>query len=383
MSRQLHESLRGITTKNLLIFSILATLSLAIESYAVAVLEFKLLPLLLLSVIHFFIVAAICFWVMRTYRRKEDMSLPLFLALMVGVMGIFGAILCLVMAGIYALNWRHATPFATWFAELFPDNAPDEREAVYERIIFGLDNIASNVDVEPFQDIFTYGTLQQKQMALMKITRYFRAQFTPMLMRAVNDNDVAVRVQAATVITKIDRNFMEKTLSLESALKEDPDNSEKMLLLAASYNEYAESGILDTLTADKNRLKAIDLYRQCLEQDPSLSHLNIMLGRLYFKRNQPELSYRYYRNYIDEHGLNSLDLTLGYMETLMLLGAYTELRNLLVEYPLQCGASEGDIDQSEIMSLIECWNTGLGRQIMHWGLENEHAKVVPLVPANA
>lgn len=366
MSKPHPDATQRFTQTGLIAYTLMAAISLCVELFAMVSfgLEGNVAGMVLA---HLLLVSALGYWVWSIQSKGVDIGLPLLLTVMVGGLGVFGSVICLVVAALYAINYHNSVPFLTWFSELFPENSLNECEEIYERIIFGLDDVTPITSVEPFQDIFSYGTLQQKQTVLVKITRHFRPTFAPLLMRAVNDSDVAVRVQAATVVTKIERNFMEKTLNLEQMLGNDPSNIHKMKAVAALCDEYACSGILDAASEKRSRQKAINFYERCLALSPSEHTLKIALGRLYFQQNEPEKAYRLFKEYIDEHGLTSIDLVLWYMETLMVMGLYHKMRSLVSEYPLKFSRMEGEINQAEIIAIIQCWNKGVGGQRMCWG----------------
>jgi hypothetical protein len=369
MLKPLPENSDELTRGSLLLCALFATSALVAEYYIIMDIGAGRVPLSMLVMLHVIIMMIGGAWIFHAEQHGNDKRLPVFATVMIGVMGLFGAVVCLVMVAIYTLNRKNATPFTVWFSELFPEDVINDNEVTYERIIFGLDSVAPEVNVEPFHDIFSYGTLQQKQMALMKITRYFRPQFTGVLLRAVNDADMAVRVLAATVITKIERNFMEKTLTLEESLLSDPENVSKMKLCAALCDDYAGSGILDAVSEQKSRAKAIELYQQCLAIEPMDMQLHVVLGRLYLQHKQPKKAYLWFKQYIDEHGLTSIDLVLWYMETLLILGFYNKLRSLMKEYPLRFSRVDGEINQAEITAILHCWNQGIASHDMCWDEE--------------
>ena len=83
--------------------------------------------------------------------------------------------------------------------------------------------------VEPFNDILSGGSVVQKQLALAKIARYFRPNLAPLLLQAIHDPDAAVRVQAATAMARIERDFMKRRMDLEKKLAGQPHSDDGWL----------------------------------------------------------------------------------------------------------------------------------------------------------
>ena len=54
-----------------------------------------------------------------------------------------------------------------------------------------------------------------------------------------------IRVQAATVIARLEQEFLDRTFELEAAVREAPDDAAAMLALASHCDDQAFAGLLD------------------------------------------------------------------------------------------------------------------------------------------
>jgi hypothetical protein len=223
----------------------------------------------------------------RLDRQNSDHQLSQFLCLATLLAGPFGAGLCFLAALVHDRCAPNALSPAEWIESLFERTAVRESDRLYERIIFGLDDFEAVSGVEPFADILSSGTVLQKQMAIAKIARYFRPAFAPLLLQSARDPNAAVRVQAATALAKIERDFMARYMRLETELKNVPDQDPAKLELAQLYDDYAHAGLLDEGNRNDLRQKAIGIYEACLKERDN-TDWRVRLARLYLRQNQPD-----------------------------------------------------------------------------------------------
>jgi hypothetical protein len=184
----------------------------------------------------------------RAHRRHGE-RFSLFLVPLIAATGPFGAGIGLIAALVHLRCEPNAVTPAEWIDGLFERSQDSESVRLHERITFGLDDFESGTSVEPFRDILSGGSVLQKQMAIAKIARYFRPAFAPFLLHAARDSNAAVRVQAATALAKIERDFMARYIKLENDLRDLPDHDPAKLKLAELYDDYAHADLLD----DNNR----------------------------------------------------------------------------------------------------------------------------------
>jgi len=302
-----------------------ALASLMAEIGALLVLENLPTGTLLAVALHLATLTLIILWMLQAHIGQQD-RFGLFLLPLTAAGGPFGAGIALLAAIVYSRNAAEAISPADWISGLFARHQDRESERLHERIALGLDDFESSTSVEPFRDILSGGGVLQKQMAIAKIARYFRPVFAPLLLQAARDTNAAVRVQAATALAKIERDFMARYIRLENELRDLPDNDPAKLKLAELYDDYAHADLLDENNRQSLREKAIQIYEACLAQENN-PDWRLKLARLYLRDGKPEKTCEWLRPMME-----STDVPRGamlwYMEALYQLKKFDELRQL-------------------------------------------------------
>lgn len=220
------------------------------------------------------------------YSRQAAQAHPLRVLLMVltAATGPFGAAVALAAYVVRAYYAGRTPGPVQWIEDCLQEGQDTDAQQIYERIAFGLDSQAGKSAVEPFKDILSGGTVLQKQLAIARIVRYFRPPFTPLLLEAVQDDNAAVRVQAATALAKIEHDFMGKYLRMKAALKHSPASNPAWLTLAKLCDDYAQAGLLDEENRAYFAQAAIAIYEEQLarNEDPDIRQ---RLARLYLRLN--------------------------------------------------------------------------------------------------
>ena len=183
----------------------------------------------------------------------------------------------------------------------------------------------------PFADVMRLGSENQKRRALAKMTSRFSPRFAPAFKIALNDSNNTIRVQAATAIAKIERDFGTKLDRIEMARAKEPKNPFLIMALAKFYDDYAFTGVLDPELEQLNRERAVNTYKTYLQHDPNSSDAWTAIGRLMFRNKQWEEAADWFRHALDR-GWKSETMVLWYFECLFRLGQFRELRRALLEY---------------------------------------------------
>ncbi len=299
---------------------------------------------------------AVILWQLVWLRyTRHNRQFAMFLLIMTTIAGPFGCGICLLAAIIYGCVVSNAVLPDEWIRSYFFYEEKEASEKIHERITFGLDNLKPAHDIEPLQDILETGTVLQKQMVIAKITRYFCPQFSPFLLQAIQDENPAVRVQAATAMAKIERDFMTQYIALEDALENNPGDYETRLRLAQLYDSYAHAGLIDEESRKSCREKAISIYENCLKEQGN-SQLRHLLARLYVRHGfygkaeailYPEI----------ESGAIPFTGMLWYMEALFHLKKFKPLRQVAGQYiPMLSGAGN-PMFQKEMENVLCTWNS--------------------------
>jgi polysaccharide biosynthesis protein PelE len=167
--------------------------------------------------IHLFISAITLLIAYAQYRKGMDVQHLALLAIVASVAGIFGAVGALLGFFFTVIFRGRSHHFSEWYETIFPTDVPTEPQTIYDSITEGLDENPSNYSVMPFNDVMRLGSENQKRRALAKMTSRFSPRFAPAFKAALSDNNNTIRVQAATAIAKVEREFAAKLSRIEQA----------------------------------------------------------------------------------------------------------------------------------------------------------------------
>ncbi|MDH4065053.1 MAG: hypothetical protein OEW19_11685, partial [Acidobacteriota bacterium] len=184
---------------------------------------------------HGLVSLAVAGWV-RAGRRQSSPHAAL-LAVVTTAFGPFGpagVLLSLALGRHYA---RLATPMDEWHAMLFPPTRPDENAELWRRIGQRASDLSGEQHVTPFLDVLAFGSIPQRQSVIAIIAQQFHPSFAPALKAALCDPHNVIRVQAATAIARLENEFLERTMRLEAAAREAPDDPAAVLALAGHYDD--------------------------------------------------------------------------------------------------------------------------------------------------
>ncbi|MBM3788728.1 MAG: hypothetical protein FJW35_00085 [Acidobacteria bacterium] len=264
----------------------------------------------------------------RSYREKNDLRMLLLLASASAVMGPFGAAGAALTLALLPWCARSAVAFEKWYASLFPEDAGDFDEQLRRQLDLDDPERGETAGVVPFVDILTFGTRSQKQAAISLIAGRFQPAFAPALHMALNMSDGAIRVQAATAMTRIENGFLERALELSRSVKEGPQNPELILALARHYDRYAFAGILDERRERENRERAVAEYEAYLRLEAGDKAARSELGRILVRMGNFERAAEVLECAIDE-GNSSPQAVVWYLESLYRLRRFPDLREFI------------------------------------------------------
>lgn len=267
-------------------------------------------------------------WKVDALRRNRTVWLAVVTASGTGLLGVAGAGLS---AGVsWALRHQHHT-IDQWYEQLFPRFAPDAHAALWRRVGQRASDRRQPTDVIPFLDLLQHGSLAQKQSVISLISTSFRPAFAGALRAALTDSQNVIRVQAATAIARLENQFLEDTLRLEACAKDTPDDVAALMALAAHYDDYAFTGLLDSGRERDCRDKATALYERARTLAPSDEALATRLGRLYLRLGRFADAERVLREVVPSaHGHEA---RLWLMECLFRQRRYGDLRTLAQSTP--------------------------------------------------
>ena len=302
--------------------------------------------LLIVLFAHSAICAALAWWQQRS--THDTTRYDLLLLVTTCAFGPFGPTGVLCAALLERYHARHAIDVEQWHAALFPKGEVDANAALWRRIGQRASDRPAEQRVTPFLDVLTFGSVPQRQAIIAIIAQQFDPAFAPALRAALRDEHNVVRVQAATAIARLENQFLERSLELEAAVRQTPDDAEAVLALATHHDNQAFTGLLDSTREKECRVKAVAGYQRYLQQRPDDLSTQFRLARLQLRRGQiaeatPLLQQLAGRG----HGTARFWL----MESLFAEGRYAELRAVVAD---TMSAEQANLPP-ELASTVELW----------------------------
>lgn len=244
-----------------------------------------------------------------------------------GPIGVAGAAGTALLARVHA--WR-ATPFEEWYRALFPEERQDRTRELYEKVVLRGHGPAERSTVAPFADVMSLGSLPEKQAAIALIASHFRPEFAVALRAALNDQEAAVRVQAAAAVARIEQQFLRRSMTLEARRTADPTDPALLMELADHYGALSATGLIDETRAREAAEAALALYIDAAaragKEEARLAATGAA-GRLLLRLGRPDEAERMLAP-IATGDQATPDLVAPYLEALFRLRRFVDLRQL-------------------------------------------------------
>jgi len=346
----------------------LSLLIIALEGFYFVKLYHEEITLLQFIILHFVLVFICMIFLIGAIKSGKDFRLPILLFLFTLISGFIGGIICIVVIILHGIYSKVATNFSEWLSSLFPDEVEFKND-LYDRLQFGWEDFGDKSGVVPFKDVIELGNEGQKRVALAKMTSHFRPEFAESLLVAINDKSNSIRVQAATSISRIDRDFSHAIVEMEkklSSLKNTKKREEIILKLAKTCDSYSSCGLIDEDRAHDIGEKAIVYYEKFLKYNPKDDDVKFMLGRVYFilgdlNKSKDIIATSLKNKMSGESGVIQPEVIKFYMKTLFSLNLYGELKEF-------CESSYHLIDADNVNSLqvfeyLKLWVMGSPKEV--------------------
>jgi polysaccharide biosynthesis protein PelE len=291
-------------------------------------------------------------WAYRAPRAVKDRRFPWLLALWTPLTGPIGAGGCLLTLFLACRYRRAATRFEDWYASLFPELEMRHPQLLVETIERSGSAGSPMAEVLPFTDVLSFGTKEEKLEAIIRMTRKFQPGFAPLLKQALNDPINAVRVQAAAAITKIENDFLNESERLAREAKERPDDPDLLREIGRYCDNYAFTGLLDSLREQDNRVRALSAYRDYLRHVPGDWEIRLAAGRILMRQGDYRQAVGWFEDSLAA-GCAIPQMVLWLMEALSRLGRYEEVRELARRYRLEL-QDETEFS-AEIIGAVRLW----------------------------
>lgn len=275
-------------------------------------------------ILHIAIVLALafCVYVMSQGAEKKFVFLLLISVMTTGPFGAAGTILAVLTHIWYT---QHALVFEEWFSSIFPKQPQTTAQRVHENILTGRDESAQQYSVISFLDVISFGSEAQKRQALSKATSNFQPNFASVFQKALSDHSNTIRVLAATGISKIESQFLERMMQLTELKSTHGKDPHVVWSLAEHYDNYAYTGLLDFDREMNNRQKALAHYQEYLQLKPSDIEARNRIGRILMRNKEYEKACDWLQKCISQ-GFSSESISQWYSEALFACGRYEDLR---------------------------------------------------------
>ncbi|MBN2642950.1 MAG: hypothetical protein JXR78_14965 [Victivallales bacterium] len=259
---------------------------------------------------------------------KIDVRNHILACVLVAFMGPFGGLISLICNTFHLiLTWRFKSNFSEWiFSYLFEMDASEkESDKIYNRITAGQE-VFGSIDTEPLVDIMDFGTLEQKQAALIKLVRNFTPELMAVLKKALNDPSNAIRVQAAAGLAKLQNDFNRQYTYYERKVIDSTGDVEELKGFARICEEYYNSRMLDQERTAKAVRRSIALYEQAITLEPDDIDLKISLIRILQVNDQTKYAYEILKDIINSIQNPDMETIDTVMQLLMKTGRFAEMK---------------------------------------------------------
>ena len=291
----------------------------AIETYGCR----ATLPVAVLLLGHAAVVGILAGQLWRQYRAGRDLRLSAVALLTVGTAGPVGAIGTLITFLLHAVLQRRPAAVDQRFAFLFPELAEDEACATARLIAEGRRTVKTTSAVTAFAEIMEVGSFEDKQRAISHMSGRFRPEFAATLHRALGDPEPAIRVQAAILPGRIEKQFDEKLISLERQAATGLRPA--IVALADHLDQMAHAGLLDEERLSATAERALGLYRSASADGPQ--GIEIALGRLLIRLGRDNEALTWF-DQLPQSIWHAPRAMLWRLEALYRAGRLAELRSL-------------------------------------------------------
>ena len=355
---QQDKNIENISLKNIITGEIAALLSFYVEFYLCIDFINDKISLTELLKYHFYVVLTLLLLTIFLVIYKVSCKIFIFILIETTVAGPMGSLTAVISMIFYIIFITKKIFLEKKFEQLHPEIHQSISEKVFSKVMW--DTPSESVKTEPFGDILKYGTIKEKQNALIKIKKYFKPEFAPFLQIGVEDRDNSIRVQAAAIITSLEEKLMQNYQQFEIQLSDNEFSPMLVRDYFRTYISYAKTGlinidkyndIMDDLTS-----KMFSFINNSSDEENSIKIVDmIYLANIYLLTGKPEQAYEL----LHEKGIHIRNFPRSpkalklYLNAAFELKKYSEIReylalnkDLLIKRTKQ---------NQEIISLLNFW----------------------------
>jgi len=323
-----------------------------------------------LLIVHIPLVILSILLVILYYRLEWNYSFPLLSALALIFMGALGP-LFVGLAAILYFFFENYTSLPTIYKELFHVSEKYNLiNIIYERLIYAQDTFNPEKLPTIFLDILVYGSEKQKRVAIDRILRHFRPEFSTALYKALNDKSNSIRVLAASAVNRIDSQYMDQNRALEKKYNKNPDDKNCILNYAEHCELYSRLVFIDDERREQLKKKTIELYKKYLQSHSEDQKIALFLARLYNLKGKYQSSADCLENFVHNYDTATEEVYRCYFSAIFQLKKYHEIRTMTNNKDLKIHGQSVEFDNT--VDQIILWKNGL--KTMKISMEEAHAR---------
>ncbi|MEM1282493.1 MAG: tetratricopeptide repeat protein [Chlamydiota bacterium] len=351
------QKIKLITNLCLLMQLMCFTAMALVESYLVYLYLVKQISFFTMITIHFLIVLLLYFVLRIIYRPIVDKRVNNISLLFFEFTGPIGAAVAVVGIAFHSLLKIFFTPQdKELLKELIPQEDENLSDEIYQRLIYGLDKFDSTKLPSVFNDVLVYGSERQKRVVIERMLRFFRVEFSPVLVEALNDKNNSIRVLAATAVARIDKQYSEENILLNKKTEARPNDFSANMELAKHAEEYSRIHFIDEQRRLKYSLIAMEYYKKSVEIDPQNSEVRVSLAQLYYELQRYEEIIECLEPVIESESTFQDQAIKWYLSAMFVLEKYDDIREFTRTKQLVLIENSFEFDQ--LLYMILMWKKG-------------------------
>lgn len=274
-----------------------------------------------------------------------------------GPLGTFVALLGTISN--IAFSCKFKGNFSDWIFNRLLAAASRERKSdkIYNRIVSGQEALTDKIDTEPLIDIMEFGSIRQKQEALVKVVKYFYPHLAPVLRMGLNDPDNAIRVQAAAALAKLQDDFHKEYTVLGQKIRGEAKTAEELVSFAKICEDYSNSGLMNTEGKSAELKEIITVFERAVKDFPDNLEMAISLMRMHLVNRDNDRLNELLTGILPHVRNPKPAICDTLMELLFKMNRFAEMRSYAREWMLQ----EKNSPENAVSDKIEFWSDSYRR----------------------
>jgi polysaccharide biosynthesis protein PelE len=251
-----------------------AALALAGEAIVVFLAFSANITMLAPVALHFVVAIATAAVLFSGREQAADLTIACMIFLVILVAGPAGALAAMAVVPFAGGRPQRPDILQAWYTRLSSAAGADPVTALYDRVVAGRVQTASEQSPQDFEDVIANGPLAARQAALGLIARKFHTDYAPALEAALRSPEPVVRVQAAAVVARVRADLKAR---IKVLLATEPSPSNRTAVSAATeLLRLSACAFVDRADADRSRTSADRLLTSALGTRGDVTRISAM-----------------------------------------------------------------------------------------------------------